>query len=76
MEGLLSTGPTPSSFVPLGRDRVTITSFSGIQVVRTRPALYKKTQHYMFDINTFVFRTHLDIFIDVSGLPHRYKNLS
>ena len=38
-------------FVPLGRDGVKIISFSNIQVVRTRPALYKKLPLEMFEIN-------------------------
>ena len=33
----------PPLFLHLGRDGVTITSFSSIHVVRTRPALFKKT---------------------------------
>ena len=41
----------PVEFVPLGRDGVTITSFSSIQVVRTRLALYKKTPLEMIEIN-------------------------
>ena len=40
VEGVLSTGPTP--FLPLGKDGITIKSFSSIHVVGTRPALYKK----------------------------------
>ena len=44
VEGLLSTG-LPRLVLPLGRDGVTITSFSSIPVVKTRPAHYQKTTH-------------------------------
>ena len=68
VEGLLSTGPTPSSSLPLGRDWVTITFFSNILRVKTRLVIYEKKPPEMFEMNQIMFRPHLDLFIDVCGL--------
>ena len=61
--GLFSTGATLSSFC--------IISFSSILLVRTRPALYEKKPAYMFKINKFIFRPHLDMSLGVFGLPEK-----
>ena len=41
----------PVQFLPLGKDGVTISSFSSIQGVRTSPTIYKKKPPYRFEMN-------------------------
>ena len=52
---------------------VTITSFSSIHEVTTRPALNKKKPPYMFEINKIMFRPNLDKSRGVFGLPGKTK---
>ena len=43
---------------------------------RTRPALYNKTQSQMLKINLIMFRSDLDVFIDVCGIPDEKQKLN
>ena len=52
-----------------GRYGTTLTSFSSMQVVGTRPAIYIKTTSKQFEFNKIMFMPHKDVLIDVYGLP-------
>ena len=45
-------------------------------MLETRPAFYKKTFQYRFEMNYIIFRFHLDTTRDFSGLPGENKNES
>ena len=49
--GSVINGAYPVHFLPLGRDEVTITSFSSIHVVRTGLVFYEKKPPSMFEKN-------------------------
>ena len=76
VEGLLSTGPIPSSFYILVEMGLPLHLFSSIHFGGTRPDLYKKTRPCRFEMNLIMFRLNSDTFRGIFGLPWQNQNES
>ena len=50
--------------------------FSSMQMLGTRPDVYKKKFQYRFEMNWIIFRTHLDTCRGIFGLPGENNNES